>query len=210
MSQWPFYDTDTYTRVYTLHGTLGYHCKCESMVALIVKPAKSKEEDKGKDKEKDKQKYEHWCELLIIKPRWQSSVAVAVRILLPPSCSCNQSLQLTSAGVVRFLICSVLFQYFLWICIFAFVFITAVAVRILLSPPALTINPQTDQYLIVSVFQYFFVDLWCISIRVCPPAVAIKSSDWPEKYSSCVMALLCPPRLATYPNVIKQRCCSQQ
>ena len=156
MSQWPFYDTDTYTRVYTLHGTLGYHCKCESMVALIVKPAKSKEEDKGKDKEKDKQKYEHWCELLIIKPRWQSSVAVAVRILLPPSCSCNQSLQLTSAGVVRFLICSVLFQYFLWICIFAFVFITAVAVRILLSPPALTINPQTDQYLIVCVFSDFF------------------------------------------------------
>lgn len=53
MSQWPFYDTDTYTRVYTLHGALGYHCKCESMVALIVKPtkAKCKEEDKGKEKE---------------------------------------------------------------------------------------------------------------------------------------------------------------
>ena len=118
MSQWPFYDTDTYTRVYTLHGTLGYHCKCESMVALIVKPAKSKEEDKGKDKEKDKQKYEHWCELLIIKPRWQSSVAVAVRILLPPSCSCNQSLLLTSAGVVRFLICSVLFSVFVFLLLF--------------------------------------------------------------------------------------------
>ena len=122
MSQWPFYDTDTYTRVYTLHGTLGYHCKCESMVALIVKPAKSKEEDKGKDKEKDKQKYEHWCELLIIKPRWQSSVAVAVRILLPPSCSCNQSLLLTSAGVVRFLICSVLFSVFLMDLYFCFCF----------------------------------------------------------------------------------------
>ena len=54
MSQWPFYDTDTYTRVYTFHGTLGYHCKCESMVILIVKPTKAKTKTKAKKTTKAK------------------------------------------------------------------------------------------------------------------------------------------------------------